>query len=103
MWQRSRQIGRTAIVLFVTTAALRADGFFTQFWPELESYIRVTENSRALLLYSQTREDQQGNTDDQLGAGMDFFFAPLIKNREYAHPDIARNRFPHGTPGLPLR
>jgi hypothetical protein len=83
---------RLALALLVPSAALQAQDWLDQFWPEAKVYINLNKTSRIYLQGAGTREKEEGYTDGQLGAAMDFFFAPLLKGRQPHHPDAARNK-----------
>lgn len=84
-------IAKTVAPLWPAAAALDA-GLFDQLWPEADVYIKSSENTRLYLYASGTRSEEAGRTDTQIGGALDFFFAPLLQDRECRRPDQATNR-----------
>jgi hypothetical protein len=67
-----------------------------EFWPELNVFVKLSENSRLYLLGSGTRVEDQGNSDGQLGVHLDIFTSPILKSRmerTARRADVARNKF----------
>ncbi|MBI4892257.1 MAG: DUF2490 domain-containing protein [Acidobacteria bacterium] len=81
-----------ALTLPLLPATLHAGLLADQFWPEAKVYIKLSPTSRIYLQAAGTRTREEGYTDGQLGAHMDFYFEPLVKGREMRHPDVARNK-----------
>jgi hypothetical protein len=86
-----RNIVNAVVLLWATAAPLRA-GIFDQLWPEADVYIKANANMRFYFYASGTRTEEAGRTDSQVGGAVDFFFAPLLEDREYRRPDQAANR-----------
>jgi hypothetical protein len=65
----------------------------SEFWPELDTYVRVNQSSRFLFLYSSTRiDDLEGRATWKAGGFVDFYFRPLLAHSDRQHPDSARKR-----------
>ena len=65
---------------------------FDQLWPELNLFVKTSEQSRLFFLGAGTRVRQGGYTDGQLGAHLDMYFGPMFKHRAEKQPDAARSR-----------
>ena len=75
-----------------------AEDATNELWPELNTFVKLSENSRLYLLTSGTRVEEQGNSDGQLGVHLDLFTTPILKNRmerTARRTDVARNKFLH--------
>ena len=83
---------RLALALLAPTAALQAGDWLDQFWPEAKVYIKTGETSRIFLQAAGTRTREDGYTDGQLGAHMDFYFKPLLQARGQRNPDVSRSK-----------
>ena len=81
-----------AQALLMPVAALQAGDGLEQFWPEAKIYIKTGEKNRIYLQAARTLDSEDGYTDGQLGAHMDFYFAPLLKGRQQRNPDASRNK-----------
>jgi len=81
------------MVLLTAASALSAGDFFEQFWPEVNLYVGAGQNTRFFFVASGTQVREQGRSDGQLGAHMDFFLAPVFKNRSRRHPEVGPNKF----------
>ena len=55
----------------------------TQFWPEVDAYVKMNDSSRLYFLASQTRENSTG-TQAKLGANFDYYLKPLLKLKKIA-------------------
>jgi len=65
----------------------------SEFWPELDTYVRINQNSRLFFLYSSTRKDDlEIRATWTAGGFLDFYFRPLIVHSDRQHPDAARKR-----------
>ncbi len=83
---------RLPLALTLPAVALQGGDWLEQFWPEAKIYIKTSQTSRIYLQWAGTRARSEGFTDGQLGAHMDFYFAPLLKDRVQRNPDVARNK-----------
>ena len=54
-----------------------------QFWPEIDTYVKLDSNVRFFLVTSVTREDRVG-TSGEIGANIDFFLKPVLKLKRVA-------------------
>ena len=81
-----------ALALLAPAAALEAEDRLDEFWPEVKAYIKTGPTSRIYLQAAGTVKREEGYADGQLGAHMDFYFAPLVKARQQRHPDAARSK-----------
>jgi hypothetical protein len=83
---------RLSFALYLSAACARADDRLDQVWPEAKIYVKTGSANRVYLQYASTRTQEDGYSDGQVGAHMDFYFAPLFKGRELRHPDASRNK-----------
>jgi hypothetical protein len=83
---------RLALAVFATAISLHASDWLDQVWPEAKIYIKTGPTNRIYLQYASTRTREEGYSDGQIGAHMDFYFAPLAKGRRLRHPDASRNK-----------
>lgn len=83
---------RLSFVLFVWVTCLQAGDRLDQVWPEAKIYIKTGSTNRIYLQYASTRTREDGYSDGQIGAHMDFYFSPLFKGRRLRHPDASRNK-----------
>lgn len=83
---------RLAFALLVSAECVKADDWLDQVWPEAKIYIKTGSTNRIYLQYASTRTREDGYSDGQIGAHMDFYFAPVFKGRELRHPDASRNK-----------
>jgi hypothetical protein len=84
---------RIIFIFLVAATAMRAGDWYDQLWPETNVYVTTSQHSRLFLLAASTRTRQEGYSDGQLGAHMDFYFAPIFDARAERHPDIAHHKF----------
>jgi len=83
-------------VAFLLAWPVLAQEAQNELWPELNVFVKLSENSRLYLLASGTRVEEQGNSDGQLGVHLDFFTTPILKNRmerTARRIDVAKNKF----------
>lgn len=72
-------LAKCSVVTFVIFCSqLAASAQTTQFWPELDTYVKLNPKMRLFFMASQTREDQQFESAE-IGANADFYFKPLVK------------------------
>jgi hypothetical protein len=84
---------RIVTILLAAAVGVYAGDIFEQFWPEADVYINTGHDTRLMFLGSGTRTQEVGRSDGQLGVYMDFFLAPLLKERETRHTQIAPDKF----------
>jgi hypothetical protein len=64
-----------------------------EFWPDVDTYIGLTQNSRLLFRYSATRESElRGYAEGQVAAYLDVFVRPIFLRTLADHPDESRKR-----------
>lgn len=64
-----------------------------EFWPEVDTYVGLTQNSRLLFQYSATRENElRDYAEGQVGAYLDVFVRPIFLRTLADHPDESRKR-----------
>jgi hypothetical protein len=68
---------KAIIVLAIGPFSISAVGQTSQFWPEVDAYVKLNDNARLYLTASQTRENGTG-TDAEIGPNIDFFLNPLF-------------------------
>ena len=81
------------MILFTATTVLSTGDWLDQSSPEANVLVRTGENNSLFFLAAGTRTKQEGCSDGQFGAHMNFYFAPLIKGRAKRHPDVACREF----------
>ena len=59
----------------------RAQAQTYQTWPEIDTYIHLTQHSRLYFIATQTKENGRG-TDAEIGPNLDFFLKPLLKAKK---------------------
>jgi Protein of unknown function (DUF2490) len=65
-----------------------------QFWPELEVYVNLNEDSRFVLEYSATREHDLGSYENGLaGIYYDYYALPILRRELREMPDAARDKY----------
>lgn len=82
---------KTLILLFAAITALKAQ-VFDQFWPRAEVNVGTGHFSRLVFQYNGARTPNEGHSDGQVGAFMDFFLASYDPLKIHRHPDAARNK-----------
>lgn len=87
-----QSIVRLTVLPLAVLATAHASDWPDQVWPEAKIYIKTGQANRIYLQYASTRTREDGYSDGQIGAHMDFYFAPLFKGRELRHPDASRNK-----------
>jgi hypothetical protein len=65
---------------------------FDQLWPEVDMFVKTSENSRLFFMGAGTRVRQGGYTDGQLGAHFDMYFGAIFRHRAESRPDATRSR-----------
>ena len=69
--------------MLLLLAAACAAQEVNQFWPEIDTYIKINDNMRFLLVADQTRENRFG-TQAEIGPNLDFYLKPLLKLKKIA-------------------
>src|SRR6185312_10931812 len=65
-----------------------------EFWPGIDLYVNLNEQSRFFMKYSATRENHLDDyADGQVGGYLDFYLLPLVRKRLRELPDAARDKF----------
>lgn len=49
-----------------------------QYWPEIDTFVKLSDNMRLFFIASQTREDRRGE-GAEIGPNLDFYLNPLLK------------------------
>jgi len=82
------------VLLALISPPARAQGQTYQTWPEIDTYIHLSQNFRLYFIATQTRESGQG-TNAEIGPNIDFFFIPLFRRRRsvISQPDESKSRF----------
>lgn len=62
----------------ISASSLSAGAQTFQFWPEVDTYVKVNDKVRFYFVASQTRENKTG-TDAEIGPNIDFFLNPLFR------------------------
>jgi hypothetical protein len=80
----SRVQSRVALVaglLFCLPLSCAAQAF--QFWPEIDTYVKLNDNVRFFFVAQQTRENKTGE-DGEIGPNFDFYLKPLVRLKKIA-------------------
>ncbi len=65
----------------------------SQFWPEVDVYIRLNPVSRLYLTYNSTRENELDTlANGQSGVFFDFYTLPILRRELDEHPDKSRGK-----------
>ncbi len=94
--RRKSLVGCLILIWLTVARSLQgADSATTQqFWPALDLYVNVNEDSRFFFQYSATRQaDLQDYEDGLVGAYFDYYTLPLARKRLAEQPDAARDKF----------
>ena len=93
-------VSKTACLLVVMLALFPAWGDAQssdtrqEFWPGVDLYVNLNEQSRFFLKYSATREHHLDDyADGQVGGYFDFYLLPLVRKRLREMPDASRDKF----------
>ncbi len=71
-------------------ASLRAEDTVSQFWPELDVYLKLNDKSRLFFLFGATKLDNRETNSD---GHLDFYAVPLLGRRLLPrHTDPARSK-----------
>ena len=81
------------MILLTAATALCAGNFFEQFWPEADIYVRTGRDTRLMFMGSGVRTAEDGRADGSFGVFVDYFVAPLLKEREHRHSAISPDKF----------
>ena len=84
---------RIVMILLTAATALCAGNFFEQFWPEADIYVRTGRDTRLMFMGSGVRTAEDGRADGSFGVFVDYFVAPLLKEREHRHSAISPDKF----------
>ena len=86
-----------AFGLFLSVAAAGSahaqDETRDEFWPELDAYIGLSDQSRLMLLASETRNGEVDLREGTLGIHVDFFAKPFARPWLRHHPDVVKQRY----------
>lgn len=88
---------RAALWLLLLAAAVAspaaAQDVTTEFWPEIDTFIRLNENMRIYVPISKTREGvEDSELDGTVGVYFDYFTFPIGRYRFLPKSDAARQR-----------
>jgi len=92
----SKRVCLFVVMLSLLPAAGDAQSSDTrqEFWPRIELYVNLNEQSRFFLKYSATRANHlDDDADGQVGGYFDFYLAPLVRRRLRELPDASRDKF----------
>ena len=78
---RRSSIRAGVTLLVVLILCQPAHGQSKQFWPEINAYKKLNENSRFHFIVLQTRENEK-STEMDLGFDLDYYLKPLLKLRK---------------------
>lgn len=81
-----------AVIIATLATPCHAEDFFDQFWPELDVFVRTSQDTRLFLMATGTRVRQGGYNDGQLGAHLDMYFGAIFRHQAKDRPDAARRR-----------
>jgi hypothetical protein len=81
------------MLLLVVVAPASAEETETQFWPEIDAFVKLNEKTRLFFLYSATRQDDLNEySDGQAGGYIDYYTLPLFGRSIRNYTDAARNK-----------
>ncbi len=71
-----------SLAVFALTASAAAQDTPTQFWPEVDTYVRLSDSARIYVPVSKTREGpDDSDQDGTAGIYLDYFVLPISKLR----------------------
>jgi Protein of unknown function (DUF2490) len=73
--------GVVFLAVLVVTLCRQSPAQTFQFWPEIDTFVKLNEKSRLYFIASQTRENRTG-TDAEIGPNIDFYLKPLLSLKE---------------------
>jgi hypothetical protein len=78
-------VWRRLLHLVLLACALASPGCAQtfQFWPEVDTYVKLNDSSRLYFIASQTRENGMGE-DAEIGPNIDFYLKPLVRLKRIA-------------------
>jgi hypothetical protein len=66
----------------------------SEFWPEWDAYVGLSDHTRLYFQYTATREKQPKDySDGQIGGFLDVYMLPLLRYGLREHPDAARSKY----------
>src|SRR5262249_24689794 len=82
------------VLLVLCAARLQAQDTRSEFWPELDVFLKLNEKSRLFFLYSATKlDDRTTYADGSVGGHLDFYTLPLFGRKLLKqHTDVARSK-----------
>jgi hypothetical protein len=81
------------VSVFAFAAPAAAEDIGTQFWPELDTFIRLNENMRIYVPISKTREGiDNSDQDGTAGVYLDYYLSPIAKLGLVGPANDARTR-----------
>ena len=92
----SFRLAWAGIVLATSAVCLGADAATSQsqFWPEVDAYVGLSEQTRLFFQYTATREKQlEDYADGQIGGYLDVYMLPLLRYKLREHPDAERAKY----------
>jgi hypothetical protein len=87
-----RALALAAILLLAGVTVAGAGDTQAEFVPELNAYLKLSDNTRLFLLGSLTQGLSEPATEGELGAHLDITFAPILRPR-LRHADWERDRY----------
>ena len=81
------------LILLLAVATASAQETETQFWPEINAFVKLSEKTRLYFIYSATRQDDLTEySDGQVGGYLDYYTIPLLGRNVRHYTDAARNK-----------
>jgi hypothetical protein len=77
-WLARTILAFSMLACSLSTFSVSAGAQTFQFWPEVDTFVKVNDKVRLYFVASQTRENGTG-TDGEIGPNIDFFLNPLFK------------------------
>jgi hypothetical protein len=87
-----RALTLAAILLLTSLTVAQAGDTQAEFVPELNTYLKLSENTRLFFIGSLTQGLSEPATDGEVGAHLDITFAPILRPR-LRHADWERDRY----------
>ena len=87
-----RALTLAAILLLTSLTVAQAGDTQAEFVPELNTYLKLSEDTRLFFIGSLTQGLSEPATDGEVGAHLDITFAPILRPR-LRHADWERDRY----------
>ncbi len=79
------------MVLFMVSSALPARAQSNQVWPESDTFIKINDKMRFLLLATTVKENKD-STEAEIGPNFDFYLSPIKKAKRWAFVPLDQSK-----------